>query len=117
MWGGRLPARSDGKAGSRKGHYAPEDANIGRAVWPERHGGVVVVEAEAGPGQAPVDGPPAAEIEGGQIPGVDPARSRRLRVGVDEAVVEGELGDDRRSHLGAGPRGPAAEAGPPPFAL
>src|SRR3954452_21329695 len=106
---GRLPPRLYGEAVLPERNHAPEDADVGRAVRPERRGSVVVVEPEAGPRQPPVDGAPAAEVERRQIPGVDPVRAWRMRVGVDQTVAERELRDHRRRPLLAGPDLAAAE--------
>src|SRR6476659_8984870 len=87
---------------------AAEDADVGRAVRRERHGGVVVVVAEAGAGEAAVDGLASAEVQRGEVPRVEVVVARRLRVRVDQPVAERQLRDHRGRALLARPDGLAA---------
>src|SRR4051794_2281516 len=70
MWGGRSPSRSDGEAALRQRHEAAEDTHVGGPGGAQGDRRVVVVEAEAGSREPPVDGAAAPEVERGQIPGV-----------------------------------------------
>src|SRR5438876_3908785 len=99
MWGGRLPPRLCGEAVFRylgELNDPAEDADVGDAVGGDADRGVVVVVAEAGAAEPAVDGSPGPEVEGGQVPRIDPVLARRLHIGVDQPVGEREL----RHHRG-----------------
>src|SRR5213592_893197 len=102
-------------AGSRRvtdERQAREHTHVRRAVRAERHGREVVVVAEAGVDQPLPGVHPGLEADGGQVPGVGGAGAGVLRVGVHEAVGEGELRDRGRDALLAGPPRHAAPGRP-----